>query len=247
MSESSSSKKPASADEIEQAIESGDYFAHALGWYRAQFVAPIAQRSWLVLAAGASVTAAIAAIFALFSLLPLTDRPAIPASQENILDYVISGEKLRKSGESRDVAILKFFVREYITRRESYAHARFENYERFVKAHSADDIYEEYERVYGRHNPRSLASVLGELGRRVIEIEQLDVDFVGARASAYVVFKASFFTVINLPTSRWKVKLRAYYRPMVVNEQVDVIGSDVALDIKPASFKVFKYELQKLP
>ena len=158
---------------MREAIENGQYFNQAHQWYKEQFVRPISQRSWMMLTAGSAVFIALAALSSISSLMPLTNRPAIPASQTRIWDHVISGERLRKDGMSRDAAVLRFFVEEYVKRRESYSGNRYDDYLRFVKVHSTEENYEAYASVYGVQNPRSLRNVLKSSGRRAIEIEKI--------------------------------------------------------------------------
>lgn len=231
---------------ITQSLEDGSYFAQSLNWYKTVFVAPIGQRSWMLVFAITAIISAFASLLALDGLLPVTNRPAIPATQERIWDYVIAGTRIRQSGEGRDEAILRFFVSEYVKRRETYNRNRFDDFQRFVEKHSTEEVYNQYTSVFGKQNPRSLYNALGKSGRRSIEIEDIRVKFSSASAEARVIFKASFFANADLPSSKWRVRLRGFYRPMIVREQLDVIDADVKLDIKPASFKVSEYELEKI-
>lgn len=237
-----------SSADLARSVGDGSYFDQAKKWYRAEFVAPIAQRSWMMIIAAASIFCAICGMLALKGLLPLTERPAIPASQDNIDNYVIQGMRLRQGGESIDEAMLRFFFTEYVERRESYSVKRYEDYHNFVKAHSDEESFRQYDEIFGTANPRSLRNVLSDKGRRVIDITEQNITQSGTKAVANMRFTASFSAEnMEIPKSQWKVTVEAYFRPLMVNEEIiGVIGSDVALDIRHPTFKVIRYELEQI-
>jgi type IV secretory pathway component VirB8 len=243
----SSSHKLHPQDSLAAAVKDGSYFEAAKKWYRAQYILPISQRSWMVLIAGASVICAFTSLLAVGGLLPLNERPALATYVTNTDDYVIRGAAMRLSGEDPSRAVLRFFVSEYVIRRESYAYSRYQDFQNFVLAHSDETVGAEYTSIFGADNPRSLRNVLVDQGSRVIEITKQTEHYDGARVVADVTFSSRFYAnKFDLPESVWKVRLEGYYRPMSWLEEIDVIGSDVTLDIRPATFKVSSYELEQI-
>lgn len=247
MSRPSPSSNNLNSDDVQRAVKDGSYFEQARAWYRVEFVLPISQRSWMMIIAGASVFCALCAVMAFMGLLPLNERPTIPASQDNIENYVIFGERMRDRGQSVEEGVLNFYVAEYIERREAYSHKRYQDFYNFVKAHSDESVFTEYDSIFGTANPRSLYNVLGAKGRRNVTIESQRVSVSGNKVVANAVFGATFSAEnLDIPRSRWKVVMEATYRPIIAREKIDVVGSDVALDIKPPSFKVSRYELEQI-
>lgn len=238
------SKSKDAAPDIAAQVASGTYFSNAKQWYKLQFVAPIAHRSWMLLIAGVSVVCALFSIFSLFGLLPINEKPAIPTYINDIDDFVIRGERIRESGEDSVSAVLEFYVAEYVKRRENYQYNRYEGFSNFVVAHSEDSVASQYLEIFGEQNPRSLKNVLSDQGTRVISITGQKIHYNGVKAIANLTFNARFYAEnMDIPESNWKVSLEAIYRPIQIAEEIDVIGSDVMLDIKPANFKVTKYEV----
>ncbi len=246
MSRSSTSSNNLNGEDLQRVVKDGSYFEQARAWYRTEFVLPISQRNWMMLIAAASVFCGLCGVFSFLGLLPINERPTIPASQERIEDYVIYGTRMRESGQTVDEGVLRFFVTEYIERREAYSEKRYEDFYNFVKAHSDEAVFAEYDGIFGTTNPRSLRNVLGAKGRRSITIENQRVSVSGSKIVANATFSASFSAEnLDIPRSQWKVIMEATYRPIMARE-IDVAGLDVALDIKPPSFKVTRYALEQI-
>lgn len=223
-------------------VRSGRYFEDAKSWYFQKFIAVVWQRNWLLLLAIAGGFAAIVSVFALFSILPVVERKNIPISSPNIDEMVAESVKLeRADGVSMDEGFLRFFVKEYVTRRESYDFFRAESNAAFVKAQSDPLAFQAYDALWGANNPQSLYNRLGKDSERVIKVRSVQLNLNVEPHVAVVQFTAEIRGKVNVAPAQWTASMGFYYDSLEIAEKKDPDTGELMLDIHDPVFNVVQY------
>lgn len=110
-----------SSDNLGKKIESGEYYRDALRWYHTLYHSAIIERVIALIIAAASAVVIYLNLSALDVLssnlrqeVPLIMRMQWDENKQPVL------KRLSKSGEVPDVALLNYFVKEYVSVREGY-------------------------------------------------------------------------------------------------------------------------------
>lgn len=232
-------------EDTSQLVESGEYFERARAWYRAIYVAPISERSFFMVIAGAAAAVALVGFVGMTMLLPLTDRPAVLLSSADVDNDLPRLEKLRPSGSATHEALMRFFVGRYVLARESYAAADYAANYNFIHAQSDAPTFDRYAAIYDKSNPESPAARLGESAARAVTINSIVIDESKDPAIANV----SFTTEIvgrDLPSrTNWTATLQFVFTDLVLVESVDPKTGKKTQTTEDPQFKVVDYVLTK--
>ncbi len=159
---------------IAESIRSGSYFVQAKDWFQAVYIGPISERSFFLIIAVLSLLIGIFSVMSVMRLLPITKReamlvPAVERYDERQMTLV----RLAQPHEETNLAVSRFFLTEYVTRRESYTPSQFAQNARFVRGQSDEETYNAYGRAYNPTNPESPFAALSEDGQRQVKVQSV--------------------------------------------------------------------------
>jgi type IV secretory pathway component VirB8 len=233
-------------EDVNGSVHSGDYFEQAKSWYHESFFLPIAHRNLFQISALLASFIALIALVSCMALLPVNERVTIPVATPNIDDIAIESVYLGKRGTSANDAFLEFFVKEYVTRRESYAFHDYQKNRSFVKANSDPITFAKYDRLFNVSNPRSPAALLGQRGERVIDVQSYRLNADVSPPIATVEFSVEVLGKETLPKTYWTASLAFYYDSLIVEEVTDPETGALSLRTQDPVFNVVKYVVSKV-
>lgn len=239
-----------SADEQEasELIRQGRYFEQAHQWYKALYIAPIAERSFFLLIGLLAVSIGAIGFLAYMGLTPIIERPALIISNNRINDTVPSLTKLREPGMSVNDALRQYMVYQYVVSRETYRAQDFAKDSAFVRAHSSEDVAATYYAAVGPENPRNPAALLGAYGTRTVTIRNVTIDPRAQPQKATVRFSTEIGgTTVAASRTQWTATIEFNYSDAVVTEATDPETGEKIATLQQPKFQVVSYALTQMP
>lgn len=231
--------------EVSELVRNGRYFDEARRWYQALYIAPIAERSFFLVVAGLAGLIGMVGMIAFITLMPITDRPGILLSTHDPEQVIPVIERMRQRDQPLGVAMERFFLTQYVARREGYHAATFEGNEAFVRSHSDPRAFAAYEAVYGRGNARSPVNILRDVGQRIVRIQSIQLLESTEPKQAHVKFSTELEGVGTSAKTQWTATLGYYYSPPVTEEEERQEGQPAT--VEDAQFKVVDYAVTQTP
>ncbi len=234
--------------EVAELIRSGRYFDEARRWYQTMYLSPIAERCVFLLVAVVAGVIAIVGFLAVGGLLPITARPPVMIATPALDSEIPSIARLRARDKPLNAALAEFMVANYVVKRESYAAGEFAADMAFVRAHSDPTVLAGYDALYGPQNPRSPANILGQKGRRVVDLYGITLlPGEGDVRQAEVKFSTILEGIGSQAKTQWTARVSYYYSPMVVTGGVDNATGQEYLSVEEPQFKVVNYAVSQTP
>lgn len=157
-------------EEIAQRIEKGDYFEDAKNIYASLYVDPISERYLYVFITFVSVVIFLVMVIAINLLLPLSTPAPFPfISADAINDHPVIKPLFRKE-DTPYLALKRYLVTEYVSRRESYDIDQLELNVRFLKNHSNETVFDTVQKELDPSNPESPIAQYQRHAKRTITI-----------------------------------------------------------------------------
>lgn len=238
-----------SQQDVNQTVQSGEYYRDAMRWYGTVYHSPISERSMLIIISSLAVTIIMMSLIGLFMLLPLTETKPMIVRVPESLEKVASVEQLTDNPNiDPNQVVMEWFIKNFIQVREEYNINKQQTYFRRVFVLSTPKVYNDYVALYKsaasptvryeRHTKRSV---------ELRDINVLDVREVeratGSRAEvvdvkAQVQFVATEQTPSEDRKSVWNADITFRFSKIHVDQ--------VTGDITPMEFKVTGYESKQL-
>lgn len=238
-----------SRQDINQSIESGEYYRDAMSWYGTMYHAPISQRAMLIIITSCAVAIIMMSLTGLFILLPLSDtRPMVVHVPESI-EHVATVRRLIDSPtQNPDDVVMDWFIHDFVEKREAYNVDEQIKYFNRVGKLSTEEVYRDFMNLY-----RSKASPTLRYERhtkRSIEIRDVDIKDVRVVESAsgnspgvidvdaYVEFQATEEAPTEQRKSLWGADITFRYTKIHVDQ--------ISGDITQMKFIVTDYKSKQL-
>lgn len=231
------------SEQLAEAVRSGEYFEQSRAWYRTVYIGPISERSFYLVVVIIAVLIALMAALALKLFLPVTSRPGILIGNERLFDTMPRLVPLRDKGSDMDRSLVKFFIANYVTKRESYAEGDYVSNYLFVRAQSDEATFAQYASVYNSANPNSPAAILGSNGQRVVTLQGFESDFNTPVATARVSFSTELQGIEGGSRANWTAEIKYRYTPLVVTPTIDSTTGRESYRTQDPSFQVVNYVL----
>lgn len=229
--------------EASEMYRSGAYFEQARQWYKALYIAPIAERSFFLIVVTLAGLIGLIGFFAFVGLMPITARPGILVSNPELEDTVPSIARLRYGDQSVNDALKRYFVVQYVLSREGYTAGTFNTNRLFVTAHSDPSVTEAYAAAVGDQNPRNPAALLGAGGKRMVEILDVSIDPRNDPQSAMVKFSTELGGTVTGSKTQWTATMQFHYSDAVVTETTVPETGEKTASLQEPTFQVVNYAL----
>lgn len=223
------------------------YFKEARQWFTELYIAPVSSRSFFLILCCVALFVMVFALVALMQLMPIKEATTLTITNAAIDDTELKIDRLRPAGMGLNTALKRFMIAQYVTMRESYKPGTWEGRNAFIRAHSDALVAAADEKASSPDNPDSYRATLGEVGERLVAIQQIYLsrppEDPNAPREAVVTFTVRYRKVLNLPESSWTATLRFYYsniKPAEATPSGTVTGKPVR-DVP--LFKVVSYEV----
>ena len=231
--------------QIAEMVQSGEYFKRSRAWYRALYIAPIAERSFFLLIAGLAGFTALLSIIALGGLMPLVDHPAILLSTPHVDDVVPRLTKLAEKDQPMSQELMKFYVTSYVQSREGYDSKFYPIFYHFIQAQSDKPTFEKYQALYDRSNKQSPAAMLGATGKRLVTIDSITLKTDTDPKLAIVQFTTQIEGGESTARTHWTANLQFYYSDLVVTPTKNADTGEEGFSTQDPQFQVVDYALTK--
>lgn len=86
-----------STQDVNQRIQSGEYYRDAMRWYSTMYHSPIAERAMLIIVSGMAVVIILMALIGVFLLLPVTETKTMVVRVPDAMDKVARVERLSEN------------------------------------------------------------------------------------------------------------------------------------------------------
>lgn len=226
-------------------VRSGEYYERSREWYQAMYVGPISERAFFFVVAGMAGFIAVLAFIALMIFLPVTDRPGIMISSQRVDETVPRLINLKTKNQRMDVALQRFFLSNYVARREGYSMFEYPTNYQFIRAQSDATTFNDYVARYDRSNPNSPAAILAEIGTRVVEVQSIDLNSSADPKVATVNFTTQVLGIGTGEGQRasWTATIQYYFSDLVVTPTLDSETGEEVLKTQDPQFQVVSYVL----
>lgn len=227
------------------------YFKEARHWFTEIYIAPIPSRSFFVILCTISLIIMTVAVLAMIQLMPIYGGLTLTVENSAIDETATDLTRLRTAGMGLNTALKRFMVGQYVKVREEYKFDTWGGRSAFIRAHSDELMAAADETASSETNPDSYRATLGQVGERLVTIEDVHLmpspEDPSAPREAVVRFTVQYRKVLNLPESSWTATLRFYYSNIKVTEAgtPDKISGKLATSLP--LFKVVSYEVVQNP
>ncbi len=233
--------------EIADKVRSGEYFQHARSWYQAIYIAPIAERTFFLIVAAISIVIGAFGVASVFGFLPLTDHPPVLLRTNDVDRTVPELHALKRAGQTPNSALIHFFISNYVQMREGYDYGNYEMNRGFVRSHSDDPTFRNYDAIYNRDSKQSPAAILGKRGERVVSIQSISINTTSEPKLATVQFMTELEGTDNPSRTYWTAVLQFYYSELLVTNSIDPETGEPTFTTQDPQFQVVDYALTQFP
>jgi type IV secretory pathway component VirB8 len=199
---------------------------------------------FLILGAVAALVG-LAGFYAFVSLMPLSDKPGLLYKNPRMDSDLPSLVPLRAPDTSVNDALRQYFVVQYVLSREGYAYREADKNNLFVMAYSDGAVAEQYAAQVGPQNPRNPAALLGQTGRRLVNVQQADISGSGDVQTATVKFSTEIISVRTIDKTQWTATIEFHYSDAVASETTDPQTGENKATLQLPHFQVISYVVTK--
>jgi type IV secretion system protein VirB8 len=227
--------------EIAEMIRSGEYFRDALRWYDEKYHAPIIEKAYSIMITLVAVIATCFAVVGFLRFLPIEESATVVSTASNVEERDFSLQRLSVNTRYTNHALLKYFVNEYVIRRENYSAAMLDRDVKRIKAQSSPEVFKSYSQSLNPSNPQSPITRFERHTQRSITIDS--AQFAAASQSfdaekviptqATVHFTATVTNAKGAEKSAFKAVVTFSYTPVRVDQET--------FAITPMGFQVTDY------
>ena len=237
-------------NEIAAAIEDGTYFRESRRWYSSVYMSLISERYFFIVLTSIAFLTSVIALIAVLRLLPLNPRMPFLYEARNAYEEVptIVPIKTYRTQDMND-ALRRFFLVEYVSRREGYSSRTVDDRLNFVRNYSDEETYERYDKYLDIANPRSPVQKLGNLYTLSAAVDSSTL--VITPSSKPDTYLASVEYEVDLYTQKlekqvsYRADLTFSYKDLIVDQTDDMHKGD-HFKITPMEFKVTDYKVKQI-
>jgi type IV secretion system protein VirB8 len=238
--------------QLANSIDDGSYFAESRKWYTLVYMYIMPERCVYIVFTALALTAASMVLLSLIMLNPI--RPAVPLlfPMQNVLAEVPSIKKMRTSPyQAVNDAVQRFFLKEYVSRRENYSFDSIQTSFRFLRQHSTAEVMNGYRRFI---DPSSVRSPINMYARkatrriylRSIIISRVDDGPINDYSEDREYYAEVYFVAVvdkegTLEETEWKAQVTFDYQQLKVIQPEDLANEKPK--ITPMKFTVTDYSV----
>lgn len=228
--------------EISEMIRSGQYFQDGMRWFDEKYHAPIMDKAYSVVVTIIALVATAFAVIGLVRFLPITQPVTMVFKVADTDNKFYNLQMLADRFQATNYAYLKYFVSEYVIKRESYNIGSLEPDILRVRAQSTPEAFTEYRKYLEPSNPNSPIARFERYGKRSIVINKsvfVPNDFDAEKiipAQATIFFTATSRDRTGEEVKKMKATIDFDYVPLKVNQE--------NYEITPMEFKVKGYKVE---
>lgn len=238
-----------SRQDINQSVESGEYYRDAMSWYETMYHGPISQRAMLIIITSFAVAIILMSLTGLFILLPLRETKSMIVRVPESLERVATVHQLIDNPtQDANEVVMDWLIRDFVEKRESYNIDKQKQYFLRVRALSSGKVYEQYMTLYKSNNSPTLR--YERHTKRIIDIRDVDIKDINVVESAsgnspevidvdaYVEFQATEEAPAEDRKSLWGADITFRFSKIHVDQ--------VSGDITEMKFTVTDYKSKQL-
>jgi type IV secretion system protein VirB8 len=229
--------------EIAEMIRSGEYFRDALRWYDEKYHAPIIEKAYSIMITLVAVIATGFAVVGFLRFLPVEETATVVTTASNVEERDFSLQRLSINTRYTNHALLKYFVNEYVIRRESYAAATLERDVNRVKAQSSAEVFKSYRQFLNPANPQSPITRFERHTQRSIAIDSANFDAENQSFDAEEMIPTAATVIFTATTGNAKAVEKATFKAVVRFAYVPVQVDQENFKITPMQFQVTDYNV----
>lgn len=223
------------------------YFKEARQWFSEIYIVPVSSRSFFLILGILALSVLLIALIAIIQLTPINVPVTLTINHSAVDDTETQLVRIRPPRMGLNAALKRFMIAQYVTMRESYKPATWEGRKNFIRAHSDELVAAADEKASSAANPQSYRALLGEVGERLVTIQDIYLarppEDPDAPREAVVRFTVQYRKVSNLPESSWTATLRFHYSNIRVAETESADNASGTLAAGVPMFKVVSYEV----
>lgn len=220
--------------EISDKVKSGEYYRESRSMYDAFVHDTMSERYLYVLITITSCAILLIALLAVQGIYPLQKSlPFIVAAEDLVEDVPRITSLLNDKGDDANLALMKFYLSNYITIREEYSIDKLDRNVNGVKSQSSPEVFVKFQNIINPSNPQSPIKIFQRHSIRKISVLAINIQSVDDTYEAEVLFEAKVEGKAAAKKSRWQANISFNY-------------SGIGLDgdtgkVKPSSFLVTGY------
>ena len=235
---------------IAESIRSGKYFVDARDWFEAVYIGPVSERSFFLIIATLAGLIALFGFISISRLMPMTKHePILIRAGDRAQEVQASLVPLAPHHAAQNPAITQFFLARYVEMRESFDARTFLADARFLQSQSTPDAYAMFVQAYNPQNPQSPFAALGDLGQRLVTVDDVKQVRVknppAGQQQAVVTFSTETVGVSNPDTQKWTATIDYIYTSLATKEVVNPETKEKDLEVTDPHFQVVNYVLSQ--
>lgn len=231
-------------------LDESGYFEQARKWYSVVYLSIISERYFFIVLTTFATLTGLIAMLALIQLMPLNPRLPFIYQASNAYEEIPIVKPIKKY-RTQDIndALRRFFLEQYISRREGYTSNSVGPRINFVRNHSSKETFARYAGYMASSNPRSPVQELGIYYSKAASITtaQYVITPVQGRANYYSVsvpFMVRLYGGATTQTTNFRADIEFFYKDLIV-EQTKDMEEDSPFEITPMRFLVTDYRVRK--
>lgn len=237
---------------VKDMVDKDEYFKEARHWYNVKYQSPIVEKAYSVILTLIAVFSTIFSVWGFTGLLPVETEVSFVIITPKIENDIVTMRPIGKENMQTDVALMRHFVHEYITVRESYDVRVIEQQMNRIRALSDSKSFRAYRTMMATSNPQSPITLYESHTERVLsapEQRRLTLWYAaedGTKAEppenawpnrATVEYTATITSPESASRSRWISEIHFNYSPVIVDQDT--------FEVTPMDFLVTQYNVEK--
>lgn len=214
-------------DDVKELVADERYFDEARRFYGLTYHTPISARSYFVVIIILGLIVMWVSIQSFMSIFPLAPNIPFVLSSRDVYDELPVMEKLAKGDESKNAAVMRFLIRNYVERREYYNFFKPTEMERNfynIRFHSTRDILLQYREFLQTSNASSPYNIYGRDTSRTVRITSIRVDMTAKPYQAYIEFSETLSGSRRSVSPDWIAEITFTYDPFEVKQDIEDIS-----------------------
>lgn len=209
---------------IAEKVRSGDYYREARQWYSAIYHAPLTDRCFFIVVTALAGINTLIALIALLSLLPISPEIPFVLTSKDYTRELPRITRLAEEEEAATPALIRFFVKHYVTKRESYTIDTILGNINAVRAQSVEGVYNIFRRFVDPQNPKSPITLYERHTTRSIRVVSTQIDTRKEPYTARVVFDATLTNLRGESTSRFVADMTFRFNEVTIDQETSKVS-----------------------
>jgi type IV secretory pathway component VirB8 len=214
-------------DNVKELVETERYYDEARGFYDLTYHAPISARTYFVIVIALGIIVFWVSLNSFMSIFPLNPKIPFVMSSQDVYDELPVMEKLAKGNETKNEAVMRFLIRNYVERREYYNFfqpAEIEKNFYNIRFHSIREVLMEYRNFLDTGNASSPYNIYGRDTSRTVKITSMKIDRSSSTFQAYIEFTETLSGSKKSISPEWIAEMSFTYTPFEVKQDLEDIS-----------------------